>query len=281
MRATAREDEHNGRIEMSKRMDGKVVVITGAGSGIGRQTSMRCAEQGAAVTCADINDKGARETADAITKMGGKAIAVKIDVTSPTDSAAMAKSTLDAFGRIDAVFANAGVTGEGTVENTPLDAWNKVIAINLTGVYLTCQAVLPAMIKQGNGAIVATASVAGISGVPSTASYSAAKAGVVGLVRQMAADFSQYNIRANAICPGTVPTPLVVSAYEQRGFIKDNDVDGAFRAASERFPLNRVGKIDDPALLTLFLLSDESSWLTGQAIAIDGGLTQVAWKPGR
>jgi NAD(P)-dependent dehydrogenase (short-subunit alcohol dehydrogenase family) len=137
------------------------------------------------------------------------------------------------------------------------------------------------MIKQGNGAIVATASVAGISGVPSTASYSAAKAGVVGLVRQMAADFSQYNIRANAICPGTVPTPLVVSAYEQRGFIKDNDVDGAFRAASERFPLNRVGKIDDPALLTLFLLSDESSWLTGQAIAIDGGLTQVAWKPGR
>lgn len=266
---------------MSKRMDGKVVVITGAGSGIGRQTAMRCAEQGAAVTCADINDTGARETVDMIAKSGGKAIAVKIDVTSPTDSAAMAKATLDAFGRIDAVFANAGVTGEGTVENTPLDAWNKVIAINLTGVYLTCQAVLPAMIKQGNGAIVATASVAGISGVPSTASYSAAKAGVVGLVRQMAADFSQYNIRANAICPGTVPTPLVVSAYEQRGFIKDNDVDGAFRAASERFPLNRVGKIDDPALLTLFLLSDESSWLTGQAIAIDGGLTQVAWKPGR
>jgi NAD(P)-dependent dehydrogenase (short-subunit alcohol dehydrogenase family) len=266
---------------MSKRMDDKVVVITGAGSGIGRQTAVRCAEQGAAVTCADINDSGARETADAITKMGGKAIAVKIDVTSPSDSAAMAKATLDAFGRIDAVFANAGVTGEGTVADTPLDAWNKVIAINLTGVYLTCQAVLPAMIKQRNGAIVATASVAGISGVPSTASYSAAKAGVVGLVRQMAADFSQYNIRANAICPGTVPTPLVVSAYEQRGFIKDNDVDGAFKQASERFPMNRVGKIDDPALLTLFLLSDESSWLTGQAIAIDGGLTQVAWKPGR
>jgi NAD(P)-dependent dehydrogenase (short-subunit alcohol dehydrogenase family) len=266
---------------MSKRMDDKVVVITGAGSGIGRQTAVRCAEQGSAVTCADINDSGARETADAITKMGGQAIAVKIDVTSPSDSAAMAKATLDAFGRIDAVFANAGVTGEGTVADTPLDAWNKVIAINLTGVYLTCQAVLPAMIKQRNGAIVATASVAGISGVPSTASYSAAKAGVVGLVRQMAADFSQYNIRANAICPGTVPTPLVVSAYEQRGFIKDNDVDGAFQQASERFPMNRVGKIDDPALLTLFLLSDESSWLTGQAIAIDGGLTQVAWKPGR
>jgi len=137
------------------------------------------------------------------------------------------------------------------------------------------------MIKQRSGAIVATASVAGIAGVPSTASYSAAKAGVTGLVRQMAADFSQYNIRANAICPGTVPTPLVVSAYEQRGFIKNNDVDGAFRQASERFPLNRVGKMDDPALLTLFLLSDESAWLTGQSIAIDGGLTEVAWKPGR
>lgn len=266
---------------MSKRMEGKVVVITGAGSGIGRQTAIRCAEQGAAVTCADINDKGARETVDIITTSGGRAIAVKVDVTSPTDSAAMAKSTIDAFGRIDGVFANAGVTGEGTVENTPLDEWNKVIAINLTGVYLTCQAVLPAMIRQGNGAIVATASVAGIAGVPSTASYSAAKAGVVGLVRQMSADFSHHNIRANAICPGTVPTPLVVSAYEQRGFIKDNDVDAAFRQAGDRFPMNRVGGIDDPALLTLFLLSDESSWMTGQAIAIDGGLTQVAWKPGR
>jgi NAD(P)-dependent dehydrogenase (short-subunit alcohol dehydrogenase family) len=135
----------------------------------------------------------------------------------------MAQSTLAAFGRIDGVFANAGVTGEGTVENTPLDDWNKVIAINLTGVYLTCQAVLPAMIAQRNGAIVATASVAGIAGVPSTASYSAAKAGVVGLVRQMSADFAQYNIRANAICPGTVPTPLVVSAYEQRGFKITNE----------------------------------------------------------
>jgi NAD(P)-dependent dehydrogenase (short-subunit alcohol dehydrogenase family) len=97
----------------------------------------------------------------------------------------------------------------------------------------------------------------------------------------MAADFSQFNVRANAICPGTVPTPLVVSAYQQRGFITDEGVDAAFRAAGERFPLQRVGAIDDPVMLALFLLSNESSWMTGQAIAIDGGLSQVAWKPGQ
>ena len=266
---------------MANRMTDQVFVITGAGSGIGRQAAIRCAEQGAAIICADINDAGIQQTVEAISGQGGRASAVRVDVTSPTDCAAMVARALADFGRVDGLFANAGVTGEGTAENTSLEAWNKVIAINLTGVYLSCQAVLPQLIQQRSGSIVATASVAAISGVPSTASYSAAKAGVVGLVRQMAADFSQFNVRANAICPGTVPTPLVVSAYQQRGFITEEGVDAAFRAAGERFPLQRVGAIDDPVMLALFLLSNESSWMTGQAIAIDGGLSQVAWRPGQ
>ena len=261
-----------------RRLEGKVALISGGARGMGESHARAMVAQGAKVVLGDILDTEGEALAK---ELGDSAVYVHLDVTKREQWAAAVDTAVKTFGKLNVLVNNAGIANFGPIGEFTPEQWDTVIAINLTGVYLTCQAVLPAMIKQRNGAIVATASVAGISGVPSTASYSAAKAGVVGLVRQMAADFSQYNIRANAICPGTVPTPLVVSAYEQRGFIKDNDVDGAFKQASERFPMNRVGKIDDPALLTLFLLSDESSWLTGQAIAIDGGLTQVAWKPGR
>jgi NAD(P)-dependent dehydrogenase (short-subunit alcohol dehydrogenase family) len=266
---------------MAQRMRDKVVVITGAGSGIGRQTAVRCAQEGAAVVCSDLNEEGAQQTVSEITTQLGSAVAVRTDVTSPKDCEHMVQTALSQFGRLNGIFANAGITGEGTAENTPLDNWNRVIAVNLTGVYLSCQAAIPQFLAQGDGVILATASVAGISGVPGTASYSAAKAGVVGLVRQLAADYSQHQIRANAICPGTVPTPLVVSAYEQRGYLTGDGVAGAFARASARFPMKRVGRIDDPAWLAVFLLSDESGWITGQAIAVDGGLSQVAWQPGQ
>ncbi|WP_395154733.1 SDR family NAD(P)-dependent oxidoreductase [Ilumatobacter sp.] len=265
---------------MSERLAAKVIVITGAGSGIGAHTAATCAQAGAAVICADIDPEAAERTASAIADSGAKSAAVQVDVSDEAAANAMATAALEAFGKIDGLFANAGITGEGSAASLSLADWNRVIAVNLTGVFLSCRAVLPSMVDAGAGAIVATSSIGGLVGVPNIAAYAAAKGGVTGLVRQMAVDYAPDGVRVNAICPGTIPTPLVVSAYEQRNFIA-GDVDDAFARAASRFPLGRVGTLDDAALLTLFLLSEESGWITGQSLAVDGGVSTAGWQVGQ
>lgn len=227
--------------------------------------------------CADINADGAAATAAAI---GGDAIAMAVDVADPAACEAMTAATVGAFGGIDSIYANAGVAGSGRAGDIDIDEWNRVIGINLTGVWLSIKYALPHMIAAGGGSLVLQASVGGIIGVPGIASYAAAKAGVIGLTKQMAVDYGPDGIRVNAICPGTVPTPLVRETYEKRGGFSatanapaNASMDELMEAAVVRHPIGRLGTVEDIAQLALHLASDESSWTTGTAIAIDGGMS--------
>jgi NAD(P)-dependent dehydrogenase (short-subunit alcohol dehydrogenase family) len=262
---------------MTGRLADKIAIVTGAASGIGEAAARLFAAEGARVTCADINGDGARVTADHI---GDAAIAVQVDVADPAATERMVDETVAAFGGVDAVYANAGVAGSGRAGDIELDEWNRVIGVNLTGVWLSTKYAIPHMIAAGGGSLVLQSSVGGVIGVPGIASYAAAKAGVIGLARQMAVDYGPQGIRVNAICPGTVPTPLVRTTYEARGGFSataaappDATIDELIDAAKVRHPIGRLGTVDDIAQLALHLASDESSWTTGAAITIDGGMS--------
>jgi NAD(P)-dependent dehydrogenase (short-subunit alcohol dehydrogenase family) len=258
---------------------GKVAVVTGGGSGIGEASCRRFATEGAAVVVADRDADGATRVAAAVRDSGGRAIAVAVDVTSEDGVAAMAAAAVE-FGPIDVLYANAGIAGSGRAGDLSLEAWQRVIDVNLTGVWLSCRAVLPQMIANGGGSIINQASVGGLVGVGGIAAYAAAKAGVIGLTRQMAVDYGPDNVRVNAVCPGTVPTPLVRRTYAEGGGFASSvseavDFDTMLERSRARFPLGRVGSVDDIANIAVYLASDESAWTTGTAIAIDGGMT--AW----
>ena len=251
--------------------------MTGAGSGIGQAAARLFAAEGAQVMCADINGDAAAATA---TDIGERAISLAVDVSRPADCQAMVEQTVSAFGGLDAVYANAGVDGPGRAGDLDIDEWNRVIGVNLTGVWLSVRYAIDHLIAAGGGSLVLQASVGGVIGVPGIASYAAAKAGVIGLTRQMAVDYGPDGIRVNAICPGTVPTPLVRATYEKRGGFSatanapaDATVDELIDAAKVRHPIGRLGTTTDIAQLALHLASDESSWTTGTAIVIDGGMS--------
>ncbi|WP_420638879.1 SDR family NAD(P)-dependent oxidoreductase [Candidatus Poriferisocius sp.] len=262
---------------MTGRLSGKRTIVTGAGSGIGQAAARLFAAEGAHVMCADINGDAAAATA---TDIGERAISLAVDVSRPADCQAMVDQTVSAFGGLDAVYANAGVDGPGRAGDLDIDEWNRVIGVNLTGVWLSVRYAIDHLIAAGGGSLVLQASVGGVIGVPGIASYAAAKAGVIGLTRQMAVDYGPDGIRVNAICPGTVPTPLVRATYEKRGGFSatanapaDATVDELIDAAKVRHPIGRLGTTTDIAQLALHLASDESSWTTGTAIVIDGGMS--------
>lgn len=259
---------------MADRLVDKVAIVTGAGSGIGRAAASRFATEGAAVVCADVKD--GQTTADAIKAGGGRAVGLDVDVTVADDTERMAATALEEFGRIDALYANAGIAGTGTALDCTPEMWDRVMAVNLTGVWLSMRAVLPDMTDRGSGSIINQASIGGLVGVPGIAPYAAAKAGVIGLTRQAAIDFGGANVRINAIAPGTAPTPLVTETYEQRAGITgkaDPDPDAALQRAAQRYPLNRLGTVDEIANIALFLASDEASFVTGSVYVVDGGMT--------
>jgi NAD(P)-dependent dehydrogenase (short-subunit alcohol dehydrogenase family) len=248
------------------RLDGKVAIITGGASGLGEATVERFAQEGARVVVADLDGDAARTVAERVDGLG-----VAVDVGDAHQTEAMAAAAIDAYGGIDVVFANAGIPGEGSVHDMDIAVWERVIRVNLTGVFLTVRAALPSLMARGGGSLILTASTAAVSGLPSLAPYSAAKAGVVGLARQLAIDYARHAIRANAICPGTIPTPLVRTAYEQRG----GDIEERIAARAADVPLGRMGDPSDVANLALFLACDESKWITGQAHLVDGGITSA------
>lgn len=261
----------------SGRLEGKRTVVTGAGSGIGAAAAQLFAAEGARVVCADIDGEAAAAVAAGI---GEAAVAATVDVAEPAQCEAMVAMAVDAWGGVDAVYANAGVAGSGRAGDLDIDEWNRVIGINLTGVWLSVKYAIEPMVAAGGGSLVLQASVGGVIGVPGIASYAAAKAGVIGLARQMAVDYGPDGIRVNAICPGTVPTPLVRATYEKRGGFsatanapKDASIDDLIEAAVVRHPIGRLGAVDDIAQLALHLASDESSWTTGASIVIDGGMS--------
>ena len=266
---------------MEGRLAGKSVLVTGAGSGLGKASALLCARAGARVMCADLNLDAAAVTASEITAAGGTAFSHQVDVADMASADALAAGTQASLGRIDALLNFAGISGNGTVVTTTREVWDRVIGINLTGVWLMCRAVIPFMQAQKSGSVVNVSSIAGIAGVPATAPYASAKAGVIGMTRGMAVDFAADNIRTNVICPGTVPTPLMMGHYLARGEVKPEEIDASLRAVSKRFLSNRLGTAEEIAALALYLASDESGFVTGAVIPIDGGASATAWQVGQ
>ncbi len=255
---------------MDGRLDGKVALVTGAGSGLGLASARRFAAEGAAVVCADLGDAG-RLAAEGIAADGGRALGVAADVTAGAELEAAVGAAREAYGGIDVLYANAGIPAEGRTTDVDPPDWDRALAVNLTGVFLSARAALPAIVERGGGSVLIQASAAGLAALPALAPYSAAKAGAIGLTRQLALDYAPHGVRVNAICPGTVVTPLVEAAMERRG-----GVEQGLAHARERVPLGRLGRPEEVAALATFLASDDAAWITGAAIPIDGGLTLAA-----
>ena len=256
---------------MADRLDGKVAIVTGGASGLGLASARRFAAEGARVACLDIDGDAAERAAAGI---GEAALGLAADVTDEAALDRAVAATLERFGRVDVLYANAGIPGTGGVHGLGLDTWQRVIDVNLTGVFLSARAVLAPMLEQGSGSIILQASAAGIGGVRGLAAYAAAKGGVVALTRQMAADYSERGIRVNAICPGTVLTPLVEKTYIERA--GDQEAGRRELARRERdYPLGHLGDVDDVANLALFLASDEAAWIAGSVYPVDGGASAV------
>ena len=254
------------------RLAGKVALITDAASGLGLASAHRFAAEGAAVALADLDPAAAAAAAEQITAAGGRALPVTANVTSDADAQRMIAETLTEFGQLDVVFANAGSNGTGKAADTTEDDWDRVIAINLKGVWLTSKYALPHMIERRTGSIVNQASMGGLIGLPGIFPYTAAKGGVIAMTKQMAVTYGPDNVRVNAICPGTIPTPLVYQDRIDRGDVApDADQTALDAATAARFPLRRLGTPADLASLALFLASDEADWITGGIYTVDGG----------
>jgi NAD(P)-dependent dehydrogenase (short-subunit alcohol dehydrogenase family) len=245
----------------------KVVLVTGAGSGIGAATARAFAAAGARVCCADLNLHAAQKTANDITQCGGCAMVCLVDVADEVANLTMVESVISELGGLDVAFLNAGVLATGPILETSAESWDRVIGINLRGVFLGLRAVVPVMRRAGGGAIAVTASVAALRGDANMALYSATKHGVVGLVKSAAGEFAADNIRVNAVAPGGVATPM---AFGHEGL----DLDRG-SALANLHPLGRVGMPDDIAQLVLFLCSEQASFITGGIYPVDGGIMAV------
>lgn len=257
---------------MSGRLAGKVAIITGGGSGLGRASVLRFAAEGAQVVVADRDLKAGQAVVADVETAGGVALAVGVDVTSAASNDEMVAATLECFGGLDVVFANAGIPGNGNADTTTEWEFDRVIAVNLKGVWLSARAALPHLVARGGGSIINQASMGGLIGLNGIFPYTAAKGAVIGMTKQMAIAHGPANIRVNAICPGTIPTPLVRAARETDGSTIDPDRHLELDAeAALRFPLQRLGVPDDVANLAVFLASDESNWISGGIFPVDGG----------
>ena len=248
---------------MIKQFENKVAIVTGAGSGIGEAIARQLAEQGAMVVAADLNEKAASQVAAAIERDGRTAVGIRQDVGDPVSVKKSVEFALEKFGRLDVAVNNAGITGDlAPLADYSLEGWDRVIAVNLSGVFYGMKYQIPAMLRSGGGSIVNIASILGSVAARDSAGYNAAKHGVVGLTKTAALEYSKDGVRVNAIGPGYIDTPLL-QALEKEVY------DGLVGL----HPIGRLGKPEEVAELALFLASDRASFVTGSYHLVDGGYT--------
>jgi len=258
---------------MTERLQGKVALITGAGSGMGRSAAELFASEGARVVVTDVVDEGGNATVEAIREAGGDATYVRADVSKWADCEAMVKHATDTYGALHVLYNNAGIfpADDGGVLDTPESTWDTVMDINLKGVWLGCRAGIPAMIASGGGSIVNVASFVALMGAATAQiAYTSSKGGVLSMTREIAVEYARQGIRANALCPGPIQTPLLEELLS----------DPARRARRlVHIPMGRLGRAEELAKAALFLASDDASFMTGASLVVDGGITAAYVTP--
>jgi NAD(P)-dependent dehydrogenase (short-subunit alcohol dehydrogenase family) len=255
---------------MAGMLEGKTALVTGGGRGIGRATAVLFAKEGARVAVADLSKDGLEETVAIINKAGGQATSIVADMTKPDDVAAMVTATVKAYGRLDCAFNNAGIAalsvgaGGKKMPEWGDAAFDRMIDVNLKGVWLCMCRELEEMAKQGSGAIVNTASIAGLIGIPTSSAYVASKHGVIGLTKTAAIEFAKQGIRVNAVCPGFIETDMTKEVMARRG-----------AELMQMVPFGRMGRAEEIAEMVCWLCSDRASYVSGSSHVVDGGFTAV------
>ena len=254
------------------RFEDKVVLVTGGGRGIGRAAALRFAQEGADIAVADLRPAAAERVAAEVRALGRSARAIVADVADEAANRLMIAETVTNLGRLDVLFANAGITHDNTIQEMPVATWDEVIRVNLRGAFLTCKHALPALIASSGAIVTMASSMAGWDTLPAGAAYMASKEGVSGLTKSLALQLGGYGIRVNAVCPGIIQTRL--------GFEQGDDEanwQAKYDAFARRIPLRRVGQPEDVAAVVAFLASDDARHITGSMLLIDGGQTLQSW----
>ena len=249
----------------------KVAIVTGAGSGIGREIARRLAREGAKVVIADLSTAAAEDAAAEIERAGGVAMGVKIDVTSEAEVERAVAVAVDAYGGVDVLVSNAGIQRYGTVENTSEQTWGEVLDTNLKGYFLATKFAIPHIIARGGGAIVAVGSVQSVAALGNAAAYVTSKHGVLGLTRSLALDYAPQNVRANCVLPASIDTPMLRWAASL-----DPDPQRVLATCDRMHALGRIGRAEEVANAIAFLASDWASFITGAALLVDGGMLTPA-----
>ena len=256
---------------------GRVVLVTGGAVGIGRGIAEAFAREGAAVSIADIDGRAATALAADLASAGLRAVATIGDVSTATDAQRLVAETVEAFGRLDILVNNAGIQPPDwyfRLEDTPEEVWDRILAVNLKGVFLVSKYALPEIRRAGGGVVINMSSVQGLQSMPGVPSYAASKGGILSLTRNMALDYAPDRIRVVAICPGTIDSELVRAAARLEG----DDLEATLHRYGEFHPLGRLGRPEDIAQATLFLASERASFITGEYLCVDGGfMAQGAW----